>query len=649
MAMFFSLFFLLITVLVIISFFRLGFLDWLLAFAVVAFAAIVFPFQIANLFHKINSIPTILGLQFIVSAVAFVGWWKGGRPKLFSRLPQFPSFRSLIETKANWPTLFLGGVVVGPLVIYAVLIYVVPPNNNDILSIHLARVANWLQSGSYFPWEAQNIRQVTFPVNAQLVYLWSMLFTRTDHFVGYTPFFSGLAIGLIVYKFARRINPSRKWALLAAFVWFSYPVIQLHLSSARHDLVSTWLFLSSLYFVYLWIKESKPGFMILSSMALALVVGTNLSIGAYLPGSLLIFLFLAITRQKTLRELATYALVIFAFFMLLTSPLFVSNQVHFGSPVGPDLDIQRVEAEAISQGVSVQQSYLLNGLRRTYQLVDFSGLPDFAEKLGVLTKARTIKAVSSVFHYDLEGSIGTLDNNVFSLTAIYRLQEDEAWFGVLGFAIILITSIAALFVAKKKKSWLLTVPFLFLITSLIFYSLIRPGWTPYDGRYFMPLAAICTPLIALWKPQKGQGWFIQIAIVLLSVSSVLMVILFNPAKQIVGGSAIWKMNRIDMLTRQSYNSKEMLYLVEAAIPPDAIVGVATNGVDYQEYGIFGEHFTRKVIEVLPGTELTDQAWLQQNQIAYLLILKTDDFPGQIAADYHFLDSKGDWMVYTNQP
>lgn len=624
-----------------------SFLDWVLALGVYAFAAVVLLFQVANLLHKINSIPVVLGLQFFLLVLGLGGWWASGRPELFPHLPRIPGLISLLKKKENWPVVILGGTVVASLALYAVLIYVVPPNNNDVLSIHLARVANWLQRGSYFPWAAQNIWEVTFPVNAQLLYTWTLLFTRGDHFVAYLPYFAGILIAIQIFQICKSIKLSTKWSFLAALIWLSFPVVQLHLTSARQDLVSTWLFLTSLYFLFKWLFDNEKGGWVLSAVSFALVLGTNFSIAAFIPGFMILLVLMVIKKKMRMASLFSWGFLALFFFIVLSSPIYISNFITFGSPVGPDL--KEMTSSAVTNELPLGRYLGINSGRWMYQMLDFSGLPQPVVVAATKGKAVVVDALAKMTHVEMEGDIATLADHAFYWDTTPRLQEDEAWFGLVGFGLIVPTSIAAFIVGIKKKNYFLGIPLLFLVTSLIACSLIRPGWTPYDGRYFMPLAAICTPLVALWKPKKGQGWLIQIVVVLLSVSSVLMVILFNPAKQIVGGSAIWGMNRIDMLTRQSYNSKGMLYLVEDVIPTDAVVGVATNGADYPQYGIFGEHFTRKVIDILPGTELTDQAWLQQNQIDYLLILKTDDFPGQIAPDYHFLDGKGDWMVYTNQP
>ena len=80
----------------------------------------------------------------------------------------------------SWPDLWLLGVGVGLVFLFsAVLIWIVPPNNNDSLATHMSRIGYWLQRGAFFPWPSQRIWQITYPVNMQLQMFWTVLFLRT--------------------------------------------------------------------------------------------------------------------------------------------------------------------------------------------------------------------------------------------------------------------------------------------------------------------------------------------------------------------------------------------------------------------------------------------------------------------------------------
>ncbi len=617
--------------------------DLILAWALSAYAAMVLVFQLANLGSALNSIPVILSIQVLLLFFGLGLWLKTGRPVLLPENLPGLSVRSMLQNKNNWPVGILVFALLGVFALYLVLIYIVPPNNNDALAIHIARVIKWMQIGSYFPWETPFIWQLTFPVNAQLTYLWTTLFTRSDHFIAYIPFLAGIATALVIYCFARELGFTSRLSCFSALIWLTFPVVQLHLTSVRHDLVSTWLFVSALYFFLRWSNTHRPAYMILSGLAFGLVIGTNFSIAAYLPGLAIVMLSGLFTRTITFKQLTTWAGVALLSFFLFSSPIYISNWIHFHSPVGPDAaDMTSV---AVTEEIPLINYLLINTTRWFYQLLDFSWLPGSSGLIAVQGKAWLALRLQNLFGINLEGNLAAMNAHEFYWNTSYDLQEDEAWFGLIGALLIFPTSLIAFCKGIKKHQFLWCVPFIFFITSMITCSLIRPGWTPYDGRYFMPLAALCTAWLPIWMRGKKSAAVVQYLILGVSLFSLLMVVVFNPAKQIVGGAAIWNMNRIDRMTRQSYTSKEMLYLVEAAIPEDATVGIATDHIDYQEYGVFGENFTRRIINVDPPEMTADSMWLDQREVEYLLILISKEYPSQIAPVFKYVDSLGDWVVY----
>lgn len=639
---------LLITVLFIVSLFRLSRLsETILAWAITAFATIVLVMQAANLMHRLNKAGTVLLFQGIIFLLCLGLWLLLQRPRLFPKMRIRLSFIALFKEKSNWPLLFLLSALVFSLALFLVLIYIVPPNNNDALSIHLARVLKWHQFGSYFPWETPYFWQVTFPVNAQLTYYWTMLLTQGDHFIAYIPFLAGLATALLVYLLTLELGFNRRLAVFSAAIWLSLPAVLLHLTSVRHDLINAWLFLSCLYFFIRWGKLNKAIYMVLSALSLALVIGANFSIAAYLPGLLIMLGIWFFSRRYSYKKILIWLAAVLLAFMLFSSPIYISNMIHFNSPMGPD--VTEMTSTAITSEMSLGKYIAINISRWSYQLVDFSWLPPPVAEIGVRAKAWLAEQLSGLLHINLEGDLATMDAHDFQWERPYQLQEDEAWFGLIGMALIFPTSLIAFIRGIKRKDTLLLAPFVFLVTVMVTCTLIRPGWTPYDGRYFLPLSAMCASLLPLWLLGKKSSVVIQYILSGLSVFTILMVLVFNPAKQIVGGSAIWGMNRIDQMTRQSYTTKEMLYLVEAVIPEDGTVGLATLHEDIQEYGIYGEHFERTVYEVFPPEQIASADWLRDRQIEYLLIAVSPDYPTQIAEGYRYVDSLGDWVVYSYQP
>jgi hypothetical protein len=613
----------------------------ILAWALVGFACLVFVFTIANQLKGLGLQHLILGLQAGLLLVSAICWLLAQRPKIIPDSKVDINLGAFCKERKNWFLLILAICVAGVLMLSVVLNYVVPPNNNDALSYHVARIVRWMQQGSTSPWETPFVWQLSFPLNAQLVYLWTLLFTNSDHFIAFIPMIAGLLTSLIIYLLAQELGFSRRNAVFSALIWLTLPVVQLHLTSVRHDLISTWLFLSTFYFFHRWGKTREFAYLLLSALALALVVGTNFSIAAYLPGMALMLLLGFVFYHYSFKQVLQWVGVTLLCFLLFSSPIYVSNAIYFGSPLGPDA--AQMTSAAVAEEMPLGKYIIVNATRWFYQLLDFSWLPQPVQQALVSAKAGLARLVFTPLGLNLEGDIATLDAHRFTWGRLYQLQEDEAWFGLIGGLLIFPTSLAAFVQGLKRKDILRIMPFVFFPTVLVTCSLIRPGWTPFDGRYFMPLAAMCTAFLPLWLQGKSAKG-VEAIVVAVSIFSMAMVVLFNPAKQVIGGAAVWKMNRIDMLTRQSYSSKEMLYLAEA-IPSGATVGVAAKPQNYQEYGLFGEDFSRKVVNIDPLENIADLNWLDTRGVKYLLVNESDIGGLQPPQEFRYVDSLGDWILY----
>lgn len=96
-------------------------------------------------------------------------------------------------------------------------------------------------------------------------------------------------------------------------------------------------------------------------------------------------------------------------------------------------------------------------------------------------------------------------------------------------------------------------------------------------------------------------------------------VVYNPSKPLIGNHAIWKLDRSQKVTSQSSFAHDMLYLADQDVPQGAVLGLATQSSIYEEYGLYGENFTPKVIPVYPPELVDDGTWLSGQGIQYLLI------------------------------
>jgi len=569
-------------------------IEWLLGLVLLQFALLVVILNIASFSQRLNQPFFVLILQagvlLILSVVRLADhtrWHKLPRPA-WPRPSQW--------SRDGWLVALLA-LFVAVMALNLVYVLAVPPNNNDSLIIHLARIGMWHQRGSWLPWETAVVWQTSFPLNAQLVAYWSLLFTQTDRLLGWFPFVCGLLSAALVYHLAWKMSQKTRLSLLAALAWLAMPVVHLNLTSTRHDHVSGFLLLACFFLLQPGEETPRPTYRWwLAGLALGLAIGTNYAVIAYLPG-LAAWLLLGWGWRKYLswQQVWHFGLASVLSFALLSAPIYASNYRYYGAWLGPDA-LEMTPQAAISQRQSaISHTITLVG-RWGYQLLDTSGLPQPLAGYGYKAKAWLFTQLADKSGITLETPQALLDQHRFVYASPPVWSEDASWFGWWGALLALAGPLLLLGHARRNPSPLLLLILLLVASVAPSMALVRAGWTPYDGRYFLVLMALlCSGSAGLLGrlPPRGQ-WLLAVLGVGIGLG-LLLGLWYNPAKAFWGYRAFYRLHRLDMISAQSYERKDMLYLVDQAVPAQGVLGLATTDSVYYEYGLFGPHFTRTLI------------------------------------------------------
>jgi hypothetical protein len=622
-------------------------LDWCLGVFLLIFSLIVFTMTVAGLFFRMNNPGFIFLLQIIlliISTLIVHYRTTPGQPILPFKLPPFDL------KKLSKSYLVLAFIIISAAVAILNLVYVffVPPNNNDSLMIHLARLGMWDQFGSWLPWNTKVFWQLTFPFNAEIVSYWTLLFTRSERLLGLITYISGYFSIILLYRLSLELTNKKTIAVISALTWAALPVVQLNFTSTRHDHVSSLLVLSAIYFFYFHLKEKNNGYLILSGLSIGLSIGTNYSVAGYLPGLAIAFvLFWLFFKKLAFREVITLGVSSMIAFFLFSSPIFISNKVSFSSFLGPDALEMTSQSAFQSESTTIEHLALMS-VRWAYQIADFQGIPE--PYLGKLMqyKAWLPAQIVEQTGISLEVNKSLLNQHVFRYVDHIPFSEDSSWFGIVGIFIFFVVSIYVIVNAIRKKHPLMLITTIFLLTVPLSFAFLRSGWTPYDGRYFITLfACLSIGLAALLDNLKSKlSNFLIFFIIVLSVLTLFMSIYSNPAKSFWGYKAFWIQHRFDSISAQSYDTKEMLYLVDQTVPEDGVLGIATTSTVYYEYGLFGEKFTRKIVPIFPDEKVCDNYWLKENAIQFILVDAGEpDYPPCSLGRYEALKSMKNWIVF----
>jgi 4-amino-4-deoxy-L-arabinose transferase-like glycosyltransferase len=611
------------------------------------FTHILAALLIAAAFGKLSSPYVVMLAQLVMDAGAYAIWLRTGKPGLLNWVkPLFEELKNgWKKALLRWPELcLLGAGLAAALTLSAILIWVVPPNNNDSLSTHLSRIGYWLQHSSLLPWPIFNARTVYYPINAALQVFWTVLMWGTDRLAGFVQWFSGLASIVTVFGIARLLGWSRWQSAFAALIWGSFPIVLLQTSTTQLDLVAAAIFLPVIYFLILGFKSGRRSMFVLSGLSLALALGTKQTLFFLLPGLLLFLLLQWHYWKKNPRQLATWFGSAAILFVLLSSPIYIINTVYFGNPLGPP-DVVESSTGRLS-GREVLNSLAYNMPRLIYQSVDFSGLPESLANQGYQLRAEAGQALARWTGYSLEGRDVLALNHQFSYNTGATLSEDESWFGILGVLLLFPASVQQFIYSIRKKDRLRLGMILLAVSFLPVEAVLRPGWDPYQGRYFIAAGAVAAPFLAvlaqprLWS--KVLRW-ISVAAALLIISVTMQA---NPAKPLDNPKMnVFTATRLDMQSLQGGNQIYYLQMLNNSLPKDTVVGFYSKTYLW-DYPLFGFRFTRQVIPIVDADKLGDMEWLKSQGIQYVLVNVMYDYPRQLAQGLVPVDFVwSEWILY----
>ncbi|MDD5368595.1 MAG: glycosyltransferase family 39 protein [Anaerolineaceae bacterium] len=606
---------------------------------------------VANSFYLLASRPFVLGLQFTLTSFMGIVWWRRGRPPVFAPRRETIAIaapKKIIAAIKSAPEVWmLGAAVVGAFAIGAVMIWIVPPNNHDSLSTHLSRVGFWLQNGSFFPWPIINTKEIFYPINASLQVYWTVLFWGSDQLAGYVQWFGGITTIVGVFGIARLLGWGRSQSAFAALLWASFPIVMLQSTTTQLDLVAAAIFLPSVYFLYLGIKTGRRDAFAFSGLSLALALGTKQTIYFLLPGFGLLLMLLVRYWRKHILHLVTWVTCTTVFFLLLSSYIFFVNYGYFGTPVGPPEVVENSTIQAT--GGSMVAKLLYNIPRLAYQAVDFSGLPRQVQLIGILYKARILEKLTAPLHFSLEDPIAIAAGHPFPLREFPWLvgSEDQSWFGIIG-VLILIPAVAIQLVYGIRQKDVLRIG-LVLIAGLALpvEVVLRPGWDPYQGRYFIAVAVLVAPLMASLGGVTLVSRLVRWISVTIAILTLVLITLTNPAKPLNNPWInLLTASRGQLQANQDETMGGYLYIIDRSLPVDTVVGFYSRKYIW-DYPLFGEHFTRRVIPIVSEDQLGNEEWLKSKGVQYVLVDVSEGYPVNLQRKLVPYDEvKGAWMLYT---
>ncbi len=595
----------------------------LLGIFLFSFSSVVFTCTIAGLVYQLNNpyFFSILHCSFLLLALAFC--IKKKRLQIKDPFKNIHFYREFFYKNYDLFLFFI--VILFSLIFQLILIYIMPPNTYDSMTTHLSRVGYWLQNKTYFPFPIHNIRDIYYPMNPAFQILWTILFNGNDTFVEMSQFTAMAVCAISVYGISRVFDRSKNSAIFNSLLFLSYPIVLMQGTTTQTDLVVAALISCAFYFLFMGFKKDQFKYLALSALGLSLALGSKQTAFFILPGYSVTFLILwwkkRTTSSKWILRFLLLFLILFLFFGSLT---YIINLCYLKGFFGLPGSLQGETSISSLQEIFDIAKY--NSLRLTYSAIDPSGLISPIKNYFIKFKAFFFTKLDSLLHFDLESSLWVGDEQDFVFLSVPHLSEDEAWYGPIGFILMLIAFIKELIHGIRKKD----TARLGIVFTVIFYAfciiIFRPGWDPYQGRYFLSLTVLVTPMIDLYISRKKAVRVLRSVVIITAVSIIITTHLFNEGKPAalsksnapLNRETIWKLDRLDKMTIQNKSLRDPLRSLISQIPPDATVGLCFNTGTW-DYPFFREDFSQRLIPIEPKELLLDKNWLMENEIDLVLV------------------------------
>lgn len=577
---------------------------FVIGFFVLSYANILLVTQGAGLAEVLDYSLALIGFHFLIMTVVIILYWRTKKPPILPMLKKYTEEEILTRilgfSQQNPEIILLIAATAVVYLVIGLLTVLVPANIDDILTTYLPRAGYWLQQGSFRIWPTSdyNLPQVVYPLNGQLPLAWQIKLWGNDSLVGFLQYLS-IPMGVAgIYGLARIMGASRKDGLFAALIFLGLPEVVILSSTALTDLLAANFIVAAIYLILKGIKDKDLTPLLLSSIALGISLGIKQTVFFIVPGIFILAVVILISeRKKAFFPLLKWCGLVILTFLFFSSFMYIQNSILFRNPLGPSNLTPYFTHQDTS---SSNSSTLVNGMKNTVTFLSrsfFDNLPT------------TI----------LDG----LNRSIFSNQAFQNSFRDSvpkndypisiAWSGQIGFLLLVITFFYSLYYSLKNKKWTILGVLLVVLINTLILLFIRK-FTISSTRYFVMPLILLVSLIHLVVKNKT----IQNIVIFNSIVMMIITLLFDGAKPLIGHNAIWGQSQNELRSLQFENTLPGFQAIDEYLPKDTVIGILLPRKFPQSY-LFGINYSRKVISLDTNLDIPTLEYLQSHNIDYLLV------------------------------
>lgn len=472
----------------------------------------------------------------------------------------------------DWILIGLSAIILS---VYFVVGISTPPNNLDSLDpTHLTKLFYWIQQGTFSSNATTSLGELFDPIFIHLQGLWLFSLGKSENLFFLVQWFSLLIAAITVYKISRSLKFSLTNALIGSLVLLSLPVVLLQTYSFQGDLTVAVFVIVCLSFGLDWIITKSKFDLVASILAFIFALGSKRAAFLAVPVFGLFFIFWLITKIKNKKIIpwltVSVLFVVIAAIGLVAQVVFRQGGVVAGVQL---INGSQLTAEEIIGKVSY------NTPRFIYQFIGLDGLPRVIQNSFNPVKADLFQKVLIPSTLDLQKEVflqpGYDEVEKFVYTAPLVLSEEGAWFGPIAFMLIPFAVVFALFSRQKNRRIYAAFTFVLFLSFFIMVVIQRPGWDPYQGRYFILSVLPLIPLVSILLPAQ-KIWRTILIVLILPICLFLSFNTFfaNNSRPVISAGSIWSYQYQHILTLPENNKLERFIKSKLTTSFDKIASAA---------------------------------------------------------------------------
>lgn len=552
--------------------------------------------ELLNAIHMLN----FGGVVIIWSISLCVGgfWFR-----MHVRKIVFPKRNSLLHAK--------GIILLFILLTTALIAAFAFPSNWDSMTYHLARVMQWIHRESLAHYPTNINRQLSQPPLAEYAIMHLFILSPMAQLANWVQWSAYVGSIIAVSLIAKQLGYNDQTQWICALVAATIPMAILQSTSTQNDVVVSFFILCALIMVLHMIKNgigTQHSVLFWICIVLAMLTKGTAYIFC-LP--LIATYFIIVMKSRNIRSIAVALISGLLITMTLLSFTWIRNLETFGSPLGPDYDLQNAPVGVTALAVNVPRNVAV------HLQTPFNAINESANNV--------INSYEKMLIGDPEAKAYTWEYSPHTTIGFFSTHEDVAG-NALHVLLLSVSVLLLLFRKKYHQQHGLKVVMYILITMFLLFCLILK-WQQWHVRLHTPMLFIGSVLIGIMISGSKMGW--QRMWMIFFLISALPFLLINTSRPLFWKRNIFNSKPLEMMAMNNHEIFEPYKNITNILLRDHIdtLGFISGG-DSWEYPLWmagKNNDAFMVLNLLPQNETSKLASKDRfnNTIPDALLVKRD--------------------------